>query len=140
MHLLDINILLALGDPHHVHHARTRVWFLAIANEGWVTCPITENGFVRILGQSSYPGFEGNIDDARQMLEALVSFPRHQFWPDDLSILDMGVLPKLRSPKHLTDLYLLALAIKKKGKFATLDERIDPEVVPGGKHSLVLIS
>lgn len=52
----------------------------------------------------------------------------------------MGALPNLKAPKHLTDLYLLALAIKKEGKFATLDERIDPGVVPGGKKSLVLVS
>jgi len=140
MHLLDINILLALGDPQHVHHSRTRSWFLGIGNQGWATCPITENGFIRILAQNSYPDFEGNTEDAREMLDALVSFPGHQFWPDDLSILDTGALPNLKAPKHLTDLYLLAIAIKRKGKFVTLDERIDPEMVPGGRNALVQIS
>jgi predicted nucleic acid-binding protein len=47
--LLDVNVLLALLDQAHVHHARARKWFLARALDGWASCPLTQNGFVRII-------------------------------------------------------------------------------------------
>ena len=80
MHLLDINVLLALADSLHVHHGRSRGWFLSEDVDAWATCPITENGFVRILGHASYPGLEGEAEEARQVLEILVSYPGQQFW------------------------------------------------------------
>ena len=48
--LLDVNVLIALCDPNHVHHERGRSWFLSPDCDAWATCPITENGLVRILG------------------------------------------------------------------------------------------
>ena len=139
MHLLDINVLLALADASHVHHSRSRRWFLSKDVEAWATCPLTENGFVRILGQASYPGFEGEADEARRVLEVLVSYPGHQFWADELSILDTRRIPKLPGSKHLTDLYLLALAVKKRGRFATLDQRVDPQLIPDGPAACLVI-
>jgi hypothetical protein len=54
MYLLDVNILIALADPNHIHHGRARGWFLSEHREAWATCPLTENGFIRILGHASY--------------------------------------------------------------------------------------
>ena len=139
MHLLDINVLLALVDPGHVHHERTRSWFFSPARQAWATCPITENGFVRILGHAAYPGFEREIEEARMVLKSLVNYPGHQFWSDDLSLLDRKAIPKLSNSKHLTDLYLLALAVKRKASFATLDQRIDSRLIPGGTEACVVL-
>ena len=139
MHLLDINILLALSDSCHVHHQRARSWFLSPARQAWATCPITENGFVRILGQAAYPGFHGDTEEARLVLKSLVLYPGHQFWSDDLSLLDTKAIPELSGSKHLTDLYLLALAIKRKAFFATLDQRIDPQLIPEGPEAYVVL-
>ena len=139
MNLLDINILLALADTSHSHHHRTRSWFLSPARQAWATCPITENGFVRILGQAAYPGFQGETEDARLVLKSLVNYPGHQFWSDDLSLLDTSAIPELSGSKHLTDIYLLALAVKRKASFATLDQRINPELIPGGPQACVVL-
>ena len=139
MHLLDINVLLALVDAGHVHHQRTRRWFFSPARQAWATCPITENGFVRILGHAAYPGFGREIEEARMVLKSLVNYPGHQFWSDDLSLLDRKAIPRLSGSKHLTDLYLLALAVKRKASLATLDQRIEPQLIPGGPEALCVL-
>ncbi len=139
MHLLDVNILIALGDPAHVHHQRTRAWFLSSDRQAWATCPLTENGFVRILGHSGYPGFDGGTEEARAALRALTSASGHQFWPDELSVVDAATFPRVSSSKHLTDHYLLALAVRRGGHLAILDQRIDASLVPGGPAACFLL-
>lgn len=139
MYLLDVNVLIALGDPGHVQHARARAWFLSPARQAWATCPITENGFVRILAQPSYMGFAGGPDDARAALGHLTALPGHQFWPDEVSLCDTTRIPRIPSPNLVTDLYLLALAVARKGKFATLDQRLDPALIPGARHACFVL-
>lgn len=139
MHLLDVNVLIALSDPTHVHYARTRSWFDAAEREAWATCPLTENAFVRILGHPTYPDFAGSPEDARDILEVFTRAPGHQFWADDLSLIDHQLFPRLPSSRHLTDCYLLALAVKRGGQLATLDQRIDATLVAGGPQALFVI-
>ena len=139
MYLLDANLLIALGDPNHIHHGRARGWFLSAQREGWATCPITENAFIRILGHPNYPEFGGDCNDARAALRVLTSASGHQFWSDDLSITDSGMFPKLAGSKLLTDVYLLGLAVHRHGEFATFDERIRPGLVPGGGDAYFLV-
>lgn len=139
MNLLDVNVLIALCDPNHVHHERGRSWFLSADCEGWATCPITENGLVRILGQPSYPDFDGGPEDARRVLETLTYAAGHQFWPDAVSLRDANAFPGLPGSRHLTDLYLLGLAVHYRGRFATFDARIDPNLMSGGPGAFLLI-
>ncbi len=141
MMLLDVNVLIALADPDHVHHSRVRKWFKAVARQGWATCPITENGFVRILSNPSYPNAPGSPEEVRSLLVRLCLFPGHQFWSDSLSIRNLEVMPDLRKTKskQLTDLYLLALAVERKGKLVTLDKRIRVKWVSGGQDQYVVI-
>src|SRR5713226_6496670 len=47
--LLDVNVLVALFDPAHVHHEAAHAWFGANRKNRWATCALTENGFVRVL-------------------------------------------------------------------------------------------
>jgi hypothetical protein len=47
IYLLDINLLLALTDPMHVHHELSHQWFAKKGRKGWATCPLTENGVAR---------------------------------------------------------------------------------------------
>lgn len=136
MHLLDINILIALADAEHEHHERAESFFLVNCGTGWATCPITENGFVRIISQPSYPKGPGSTEEARNILRDLCSKEGHRFWHDDLSIRSFGPLP---IAKHLTDHYLLCLALQRGGKLATLDTRIDASLVDGGVDAYVVI-
>lgn len=134
--LVDVNVLLFLADPASPFHGAAKSFFKRAMSEGWATCPITENGFLRILGN---PGFAGSPRAARQILRQWTSTPGHQFWPDDLSLCDLTRLPDLPSAKHLTDCYLLALAVKRGGKLATFDRRIDPAWVSGGFQALLVL-
>jgi uncharacterized protein len=139
MHLLDVNVLIALGDPAHVHHRRAHQWFHQHSSASWATCPLTQNGFLRILSAPSYPGQIGEISVVSNLLRQICALPGHQFWADDVSLLDLTQFPQLPVSKHLTDLYLLGLAVQHQGKLVTLDRRIDPTVIPGGRKAYLLI-
>ena len=139
MYLLDVNVLIALIDPNHDHHKRVVDWFIRSRGEGWSTCPIVENGFVRIIGHTNYPNGPQSTQAARALLVNLCQQPGHQFWPDSTTIRDRQSSMNLPTSKHLTDHYLLLLAIKNIGKLATLDQRIDPQKIQGGQSALCVI-
>jgi len=142
MFLIDINLLLARCDPNHTHHRQAVRWFIEEAPTGWATCPLTENGFIRILGHPKYPNTPGSLDRARAVLHALIqSIPEHRFIPADISILDPGYVPDLEEayPNQLTDLYLLALAVCHDASFATFDRKIDATRIPGGSDAYHLL-
>ena len=136
MYLLDINILIALADPDHEHHDKAESFFLANHHRGWATCPITENGFVRIISHSSYPGGPSSTDAACAILKQLCANEGHRFWPDDLSLRSSPALPV---SKHLTDHYLLSLAMHRQGKLVTLDRHIQAALIPGGADAYIVI-
>ena len=136
MFLLDINVLIALADPDHEHHRKAESFFLVNHSLGWATCPITENGFVRIIGNSSYPKGPGSTDSACAILKQLCANDGHRFWPDDLSL--RGA-PNLPVSKHLTDHYLLSLAMHRQGKLVTLDRHIKASLIPGGADAYVVL-
>jgi len=122
-YLLDVNVLIALAWPNHVHHMEARGWFVRRGATGFRTCPITQTGFVRI---SSNPAFTSNAvtpGEAVALLDHITKLPGHDFWPDDLSL---PVALHSRTPivghRQVTDAYLLALAIGHGGVLATLDK------------------
>src|SRR5881275_1035464 len=88
--LLDVNALIALVDSDHLSHEAIRKWFTRHHKSGWATCPLTENGMVRVLSQSAYPSGQRTPAEAIQVLRSLKgSFAAsHQFWPDGISIAD----------------------------------------------------
>ena len=141
MHLLDVSVLVALCDAAHEFHDAANDWFRRIRPDGWATCPLTENGLVRILGHPSYPGGTGSPAKARPLLQALLRTPGHNFWPDDVSICDSVAFPSLArsNSASLSDLYLLGLALGHGASFATFDRRIDPAELPGGAAALVQV-
>ncbi len=139
--LLDVNVLIALLDSDHIHHARARAWLEKNVKGGWASCPITQNGCVRIMSQPSYPN---RLPTAAvvERLAAAADHPLHAFWADDCSFLDRRhVLPdRVHGPKQVTDIYLLALAVKNQGRFATFDDGIPLSAVPGAtKRNLAVI-
>lgn len=132
--LLDVNILIALNDEGHIHHLTTSRWLAQHMHLGWASCPLTQNGMLRIMSQASYK----NVQDLSVLFEKLrneTSQPNHVFWPDDISLLDQAFIDadKLLSPRQLTDAYLLALAVKHGGRLITLDKRIPLNSVKGAK-------
>ena len=82
--LLDVNVLIALIDQSHVSHSHAVQWFDAVGEHNWATCPITENGVIRIVGNASYVNSPGTAAVAELMRE-FVALPGHVFWADDIS-------------------------------------------------------
>lgn len=141
IHLLDVSLLIALIDTRHVDHSRAHEWFDGSSAGGWSTCPLTQNGVIRIVGHSSYPNSPGAPSVVASTLAAVLAWPGHQFWPDDLSIIDDPLVDRSRllRSKQITDTYLLALAVKHGGRLATLDRRLMTDAVSGGREALVLL-
>jgi len=123
--LLDINVLLALMDNDHIHHRRALAWWRSERKDGWASCPITQNGFVRILSQQTYPGHLTPAQ-AIEQLRLQLAESTHEFWPDDISIADDRLFDRTQilGPKQLTDVYLLVLAIKHGGRLVTFDRSV----------------
>lgn len=139
--LLDINVLIALIDPAHVQHDRAHVWFAAKGHKAWATCPLTENGVLRIVGHPRYPNSPGSPAAVASLLAPFRKLPGHVFWPDDISLLDQGQVnaARLLDSAHVTDSYLLALARVHNGQLATLDQRMVTDAVIDGPKALHLI-
>lgn len=121
--LLDVNVLIALVWPTHVHHLVARRWFDHHCTSGWATCPVTQLGFVRI---SSNPKIIRDAVPPREavaMLERLTALPYHEFWADETPVEGAGLFASLALVGHrqVTDAYLLRLAQCRNGKLATLD-------------------
>jgi uncharacterized protein len=140
-YLLDVNVLIALVDPAHVDHERVHSWFGRQGRKAFATCPITENGLLRIVGHPKYPNSPGPPRDVVLALEAIRGLPGHEFWPDSISLVNSELVDAalLSSHARVTDSYLLALARVNKGRLATLDQRLATEMVVDGKSSLELI-
>lgn len=139
--LLDINVLIARVDPGHEHHERARCWLDGQRGAELVTCPLTENGFVRIYGHPSYPGGPGSPASALEELRVIRRMPCHRFVGDTLSIDDPMAFHSLDGigPKQVTDLYLLALAVCHRMSFASFDSSISAGRVVGGLAAWVLV-
>jgi toxin-antitoxin system PIN domain toxin len=124
--LLDVNVLIALTWPTHVHHATVRRWFDDNAARGWATCPITQLGFVRISSNPKIIRDAVTPREAVAVLARLARLPGHEFWPDDITVALAGTFASLAFVGHrqTTDAYLLALAQRRDGRLATLDNGI----------------
>lgn len=139
--LLDVNVLIALHDQQHIHHSLAARWFVANAGQGWASCPLTQNGCVRILSQPGYPN-PVPLPTALALLQQSCSHAEHNFWPDDISLLDSSRLNHhhMHGFRQLTDIYLLALAVKHGGRFVTFDAKVPLSAVHGAQPAhLVLL-
>ncbi len=141
IYLLDVNVLVALVDPNHVQHEPAHAWFTRVGRNGWATCPLTENGLLRVVGNPRYPNSPGSPSQVADILAGLRMAPGHRFWSDDISLVDEGRIDRSRLLAHaqVTDSYLLALAKAKGGKLASFDRRLVVDAVPGGSGTLHLI-
>jgi uncharacterized protein len=126
VHLLDVNVLMALAWPNHVHHAVAHRWFSRHARHGWATCPLTQLALVRLSSNPKIVDQAVSPMEALNLLGSMVELPGHEFWPDDLhlqrSIQEHALV--LGGHRQCTDAYLLALALHHNGRLATLDKGI----------------
>jgi toxin-antitoxin system PIN domain toxin len=141
--LLDINVLVALFDPDHVHHELVHDWFADHRSEGWASCPITENGLIRVLSNPRYGSPVSGLRTVRDGVRRFLESGDHEFWHDDISVCDNTLfnVSAMTGHRQITDAYLLALARKRNGHLVTLDRTIPVRAVVGaGAESLSVIS
>lgn len=170
VYLLDVNVLIALLDPVHAQHACAHEWFAATIERsrpgadpsvartsagrpsagrpsaggpsaGWASCPLVQNGFLRIVSHPRYPNPMRSPAEAAPVLADFCARPDHHFWGDDASLLDAGLVDseRLLACGQITDSYLLALAVRHGGQLATFDRRLVTHAVRGGAQALYLI-
>lgn len=133
--LLDINVLIALLDQDHSMHGAAVRWFAATAPRGWASCPITQNGCVRVMSHPGYPN-PLKVGAVIERLADAIAAPEHEFWADDVSLLDADVADRTRihGPRQVTDLYLLALAVRRGGCFVSFDAAIPNTAIKGAEQ------
>ena len=141
--LLDVNVLVALLDAGHLHHRAATEWLVRHARYGWASCPITENGCIRVMSLAAYPNAQPAAGVAARLAGA-VRERSHAFWPDAVSLLDEAhiVWDRVIGSRQLTDVYLLALAVANEGRLVTFDRGIPLAAVrrAQAKHISVLSS
>lgn len=130
--LLDVNILIALIDEAHTDHQRVHAWAADGLADGWASCAITQNGFIRIISQPAYPG-SVTVAAAADLLRTSIDAGDHEFWPCDIALTDLRVVESavLLGHRQITDAYLLALAVHHRGRLVTLDRSVAVRAVPG---------
>jgi uncharacterized protein len=140
--LIDVNVVIALIDPSHTGHDTAHRWFAGTGAASWATCPLTENGVVRIVGDPKYPNSAGSPAAVAPIVARLRTLPGHVFWNDDLSLVDSDLVDvdQILTPGQVTDSYLLALAVKNRGQLATFDRRLSARAVRSGRAGLHVIN
>ena len=139
--LLDVNVLIALLDSDHTSHGVAMSWFAAHAREGWASCPITQNGCIRIMSNANYPNALP-VQAVVQHLAAACEEDVHEFWSDGVSMLDPRAIDaaRIHGPRQITDVYLLALAVQHEARFVSFDGKIPLAAVRKAKpHNLVVL-
>jgi len=121
-YLLDVNSLIAYGFRRHGLHEQVACWMQSCKVDRFLTCSITELGFVRVLGNVRTYGMD--VTRARKLLLELKKSAALQleFIADgnDVSFLP----PWVKNFAQTTDGHLAQLAIANDAILATLDEGI----------------
>lgn len=140
-YLVDVNVLISLVDPMHLHHRRAMDWLTASGSSNWLTCPTTQNGAIRIISGNRYPQSGISPSMVIDVVRNLIHVGNHSFVPDNISLMDDTHInaERLRRSSQVTDSYLLALAASVSVTLATFDQRIDIAAVRHGQDRLLLI-
>jgi uncharacterized protein len=136
--LLDVNLLVALFDPDHIHHETAHDWFADNAPDGWATCPVTEAGFVRVLANPAYGAALSRPSELIARLRRFCKGSQYQFWSGDVSLRDETLFDSaFVTSRQITDIYLLGLAKRRRGRLATFDRTIPLKAVLGARRDLL---
>ena len=124
-YLLDVNVLLALAWPNHVHHSAARTWFASAQASGWQTCGITESGFIRVSSNVRVTPDARTPGEAALLLNRLCSLAGHEFVADTVSLADSFELlgEMAHSSSAVTDAHLILLATSVESTFVTFDRQ-----------------
>jgi hypothetical protein len=139
--LIDVNVWVALLDEAHVFH-RQALAFVERRGLAIATCPLVENGVIRVLNLPAYSRFgPAGFERVSRKIDEICAELDHEFWPDDISLRGPGVVnwPRVLGHNQITDVYLLALAVARTGCLVTLDHRVALSAVSGARPEHLLL-
>ncbi len=137
--LLDLNVLIALTWPGHVHHGRAQTWFASMGGR-WATTPFTEAGFLRLSTNTAVVGEAPSMAEALMLLITMRSVPGHLFIPDSTSLTSATISTAgLVASTQVTDVHLVNLAADSGAVLATLDKAIASYLDPADRHHVRLL-
>jgi len=136
--LLDVNALIALLSPDHIYFDAIHNWFAIHSKLGWATCPLTQNGAIRIVSQIGRSRPQQVIDKLSETISQHAAL--HHFWPDEVSLTDESIFQPafITGPRLVTDAYLLGLAHKHGARLVSFDRNLPWQAIKGGSARLVL--
>ncbi len=139
--LLDLNVLVALAWPSHIHHQAAHEWFSKESRHGWATCPITQTGLVRLSSNAKILVDAVSPMNAIELLTRITALPQHQFWQDSIPLDDAVIFQKgqLLGHRQITDAYLLSLAIHNNGRLVSFDKGIQALDKAAAKNNLLIL-
>lgn len=138
-YLLDVNVLIALSWPQHVHHERAHAWFAAGARRNWATTPMTEAGFVRVSSSSALIPAAVPVAAAVAAIAEMRANPGYSYLADDSSLADPAIdISRMVTSKQVTDIHLVNLAVLRGAVLATLDMAI-PSYLSKAERRHVLV-
>jgi uncharacterized protein len=132
-YLLDVNVLVALLWPAHEANQLALRWFHRLGRKSWATCGITQAGFVRIVSNPAFTRDALSPQQAIELLETNAGHPAHRLWKDKSGFLSLAApfAARIMGHRQVTDAFLLGLALRNKGKVATLDRGMLSLLPPG---------
>ncbi len=125
--LLDVNVLVALAHPSHVHHATAHRWFSTVTT--FATTPITETALLRLSLNPAVTGQQIGPADALDLLARIRALPHHRFLDDDTTLAAPAIRSAPAGHKQVTDFHLVNLAASAGAVLATFDAAL-----PGALH------
>jgi toxin-antitoxin system PIN domain toxin len=134
-YLLDVNVLIALTQPDHIHFKTVTNWFDTPGRD-WGICAFSEAGFLRLSSNPSVGNL--TLDEATAILATLARHPGYRYWP--ISVPWMSLVEpfaeRVLGHQQVADALLLGLAIKENGVLVTLDKGIRYMAGPRYAHHL----
>jgi len=137
--LLDVNVLLALTNPAHLHHGRSHDWFAAV--DTWATTPITQTAFIRLMLNPAVAGRPIALAEVLSLLDRLLAWPGHTFWEDDSSLAAARIdTAGLIGHRQVTDFHLVNLAARRGGRLATFDRALARALLPADQAYVEVVT
>jgi len=125
-YLLDVNVLLALAWPMHVHHGPAQEWFGNHHRSGWATCGVTESGFIRVSSNRRATPAARSPGEAALLLHRMCQLDGHVFLDDSvrLSKHPEVISAHVHGSSQVTDAHLILIARASSASLVTFDRGV----------------
>ncbi len=139
VHLLDVNVLVALLDADHIHNRIVEKWFDTPGLE-WALCAFTEAGVLRFFTRPKTGDL--SMEQAAAMLRSLKQQAGYRYQPitADWHTLTEPFSKRIHGHNQVTDASLLGLAVREGLVLTTFDKALEHLAGQHRKHVLVLES